>query len=497
MLATANAAGYRYGTADQAFYIPDILHALDAGAFPRDHAMLDVQGRFVLLDRAIAETMRATGLPMEALFLAGYLISLAVMWAALLLIGTRLYSNWWAIAALAAAVTLRHRIPETSANSFEPYFHPRMLAFAIGLLAIAAVLRRHFWIAVGLVAAAAAVHVTTGLWFAVLVGTALASLDRRFRVLAIAGVAALVMVGVVGMVTGFVRPAFAAMDDVWLQAVAGKDSLFATGWPAWAWWANLGFLALLWGVHVRRRRRGLATAEDVAVVWGATALVGLFLMTLPLVAARAALPVQLQISRVFWVVEFVALIYVIAAIAEASQTVKVRAAEGSSTPATPAARTFMVRGVALALMAFSVVRGTYVMLVERPERALFAVRVPDSPWEDTMRWIARQPLSAHVLADPGHAWKHGTSVRVSGGRDVLLEEVKDAALAIYSRDVALRVLDRTAAIGDFASLTADRARELARQYDLDYLVTEADLPLPVAYRNTRFRVYTISERSGT
>ena len=36
-----------------------------------------------------------------------------------------------------AAFTLRHRIPRTSANSFEPYFHPRMLAFGIGLLAVA------------------------------------------------------------------------------------------------------------------------------------------------------------------------------------------------------------------------------------------------------------------------------------------------------------------------------------------------------------------------
>jgi hypothetical protein len=320
--------------------------------------------------------------------------------------------------------------------------------------------------------------VTTGLWFAVLIGVALAVLDRRMRALAMAGVAAAVILVIAGVVSGPLLSVFAPMDDLWLQAVASKDSLFATGWPAWAWAANLGVLALLWGVHAWRRRRGFATADDTALVWGATALVALFLFTLPLVATRAALPVQLQISRVFWLVEFVALVYVIAAIADAS-------------------RTLTLRGVALALIAFSVVRGAYVMLVERPERALFAVRAPESPWEDAMRWIARQPLSVHVLADPGHAWKHGTSVRVAGGRDVLLEEVKDAALAIYSRDVALRVIDRTAAIGDFSAMTADHARALARQYGLDYLVTEADLPLPIAYRNTRFRVYAISERSGT
>ncbi len=34
------------------------------------------------------------------------------------------------------------------------------------------------------------------------------------------------------------------------------------------------------------------------------------------------------------------------------------------------------------------------------------------------------------LADPGHAWKYGSSVRLAAGRDLFLEEVKDVALAV-------------------------------------------------------------------
>jgi hypothetical protein len=74
---------------------------------------------------------------------------------------------------------------------------------------------------------------------------------------------------------------------------------------------------------------------------------------------------------------------------------------------------------------------------------------------------------------------------------VLVEEVKDSAIAIYSRDVALRVMERMRAVGDFGQLTAERARDLAARYDLDYLVEETDLPLPVTYRNERFKVYAI------
>lgn len=474
LLATANGAGYRYGVSDQAFYIPVVARALDPGLFPRDALLIDAQGRLMMVDEILAGLARGTGLSLDALFLIGYVASLGLIWAGLVLIGTRVYRSPWAVAALGAAFTMRHRIPRTSVNSLEPYFNPRMLAFGLGTLAVAAVLRRRPWVAIGLIAVAALIHITTALGFAILVGVALAVLDARLRRFAIAGgvVAAVVLVAAVTM--GPLRGTLATMDDMWLQAISSKDSLFATDWPVWAWAANLGFLGLLWWAHRWRARRADATPEDAALVWGATALVALFLVTLPLVAAGLALAVQFQISRVFWLVDFLALVYFIAVVADSG---KVRARRAAM--------------VALVLVALSTGRGAYVMLVERPDRALFEVHLPDSPWEDAMRWVARQPPDEHVLADPGHAWKYGTSVRVSAERDVLLEEVKDSALAIYSRDVAVRFVERTTALGDFASLTADRARDLARRYDLDYLVTEADLPLPVAYRNDQFRIYTL------
>ena len=427
----------------------------------------------MIVDEVLGGLARLTGVSLETLFLGCYLLSVLVVWAGVWLIGTRVYRNHWAIAALAAAVAMRHRIPRTSVNSLEPYFLPRLLAFGIGMLAMAAVLRGHAWLAIALVAAAAAVHVTTALWFAVLIGVALAILDRQLRRLVMAGAVAAAGVLAVAVTWGPLRGAMTTMDATWLQAVASKDSLFPSQWPMWAWAANFAFLGLLVWAHQARRRRDEATAADRALVWGAVALVVLFLVTLPLVTGGISLAVQFQISRVFWVVELLALVYVVGAICDA-----------------PAAR---VRAIvtAVVLVAFATGRGLYVMLVERPERPLFEVHLPVSPWEDAMAWFRRQPPDTHVLADPGHGWKYGTSVRVSAERDVLLEEVKDSALAIYSRDVAARVVERTQAVGDFASLTPEHARELASRYDLDFLVTEADLSLPVAYRNDQFRIYAL------
>jgi hypothetical protein len=61
---------------------------------------------------------------LDTLFLTAYIASLGLIWVGLVLVGGRVYRNPWAIAALGAAFTMRHRIPRTSANSFVPdIFH--------------------------------------------------------------------------------------------------------------------------------------------------------------------------------------------------------------------------------------------------------------------------------------------------------------------------------------------------------------------------------------
>ena len=49
----------------------------------------------------------------------------------------------------------------------------------------------------------------------------------------------------------------------------------------------------------------------------------------------------------------------------------------------------------------------------------------------------------------------------------------------------------TDAVGDFTQLTADKARRLADAYDLDYLVTTADMALPLVFRNSQFGIYAL------
>jgi hypothetical protein len=466
VLATANGAGYRYGVSDQAAYVPAVMLAENPAAFPHDAPLLRTQGGFFIFDDIMGALGRATGASMESLFLWAYLVAMTAVWTGVVLVGRQLYPSVWLTLAVGALITLRHHIPRTSVNSLEPYFQSRMLALGIGMMAVAMFLRRRHMPAVALVAVAALCHVTTALWFTVLIGTALMVVDRRWRL------AGIIASGGAIVALIWVAAAGTRMDALWIEALGGRNFIFANEWPFWAWAANLGLLAVLWTAHGLRRRRGSATERDTALAWGATALVALFLITLPAVAAHAALAVQFQFSRVFWVIDLLVAMYGIAAIGESLR-----------------ARQAML--LALVLLAVSVARAGYVMLQEHAERQLFQVSIPESPWLDAMHWLARQPVDTHVLADPGHAFKYGVSVRVAAARDVLLEDDKDAAIAMYSRAIAERVVERRRALADFPSLTAARARTLAERYDLNYLVIEGTLPLPEVYRNSRFRIYAL------
>jgi hypothetical protein len=478
LLATLNSGGYRYGASDQAFYIPAIERHLDPTLFPRDRGLIDSQSRLFFLDEGLAWASRTFGLGLPTLFAGGYVLSLALLCTALIGLGRAYLSTSWGVAAFVLAATLRHRIAKTGANTLEGYFHPRLLAFAIGLLAINAVLRGRIALAIALVGLGGLVHPTTGVWFALWAGVAILVNEPRAR-------PAMLLLGGVGLVGGLAflwqgPLGFATLDAAWEATLADKDYVFPTAWTIGTWVVNLLAPAVIAGAFALRVRRQVTLPREAGVVFGCLALVVVFVASLPFIAARVAVAVQLQVSRVFWMADVLATLYLVWWICE-----------GLSVSPARVRSPLRARVVALVLLAAASVRGWYVLRVEHPGRPFAQAALPADAWTDASAWLRATPAHSHVLADPGHAWRYGTSLRVSAARDVFLEDVKDGSIGMYDRNIALRVAERRAAIGDFAEATPERLRDLAARYDLDYLVSERPLPLTEVYRNDRFRIYRL------
>lgn len=482
VLATQNAGGYRYGVQDQAFYIPAVVRHLDPTLYPNDADLIDAQDQFLAFDEATARLMLATGWSLPGVFLAGHLVSLVFLFASAVGLGRAFYRSWWAVAGLAFALTLRHYVSDTGVNTLEGYFHPRMLAFAVGTVALLLFVRRRPWLALAVAAIAGFLHPTVGFWFVIWLGVAVAVAEPRARrALTRAAIAGLATAAVF-VLTGPFRDQLVLMGETWIGALFFRDYLFPHDWPWTTWVANLGYGVTIGAMYWYRRSAVGVSAQETGLVVGCSVLLLIFFLSLPLVAAGLALVVQIQVARIFWLLDFFWTVYFVWLLIESPS----RSQWGLPT--------VRVRYAGLALFAVgAIVRGGYVMGVEFPDRALFQSRSASGDWQAVMEWSARTPAGTNLLLHPGHAGRYGSSARAAAQRDVYLED-KDGGMAIYSREVARRVSDRRRDLGDFTTLDAARASALARKYDLQYLITIQDMDLPVAHRSGPFTVYDLNRR---
>lgn len=491
VLATANSGGYRFGVSDQAFYVPAVFRHLEPGTFPRDRGLIQSQARLLVLDEIAAGTARGLGVSVESVFAAAFLVGGCVLGASLWRLAAAIGMGTWASIGFLAAMTLRHRITATGVNTFEGYFHPRILAFGLGIAALVCTLSRRPISTVAFVAAALSIHPTTGLWFAgwlavawMLVGQDTYGFKRMVPLWAAA-------VCLAAGVFVFLLLEGERMGPSWTALLASKDYVFPTSqWSAKVWGLQTAIVVLAAGLYVVRRRTGLASDAERAALFGLMALVAAFLLSLLLSASHVALAVQLQTSRVLWPVEVMATLYLTWWLCEGSF-------KGTKDQAhrVPSRRAPLVVGV---LMVASVSRGAYIMGHEVNDRSLVRIGLARNEWTAGLLWLREHtPTDAHILADPAHAWRYGTSVRIGARRDVYFEEVKDVAMALYARDTAERALARIEALGGFEHLDAPRLEALSRRFELDYLIGERTLGTTLGLRedvwhNERYAVWQLN-----
>jgi hypothetical protein len=476
VVATANSGGYRYGISDQAFYASAVVKDLHPSFYPRDTPLIETQSNLMRYDEIIAGLSRLLGLDLPPLFFGIYVVTLVIMFVGAAAFARSLGLSWWAVSILIVLLTLRHRIARTGANSLEGYMHPRELAFALGLVALAFLMRARPALVVIFLVLAACWHPTTALWFSIVCGVqviARGAWNPKWMLIAALPIAGLVLWAVLW---GPLAGRLVTMDAAWLAVLADKDYLFPHQWPLYAWIANLAYPVIVSAIGHRRKTLGVAVPGEWDLVVGLWVLVGIFLVSVPLTIWHLALAVQLQITRVFWILDFVTSAYLGWWIADDVLRDRRRA-----------------RQIAvLVFAALAIGRGAYLAFFQGG-RQLVTLSLPRSRWIDAMEWLKNQPSDLYVLADPGHAWKYGVSVRLAAEKDTLVEAGKDTALAIYDRNIAMKVADRLSAVSDFDRLTPASARALRTRYGLDVMIVEATRPLdlPELYRNPEFVIYDL------
>ncbi len=472
--ATANSGGYRYGASDQAFYTVAVLKQLHPDYFPRDTPLIRAESRFMASDRIIAGVSSALHVDLPPLYLTLYALTLVLLFGGAIAFGRAAGFSSWALAAFAVLLTFRHQITHTAANSLEGYMHPRMLAFAIGVWALACVVRMRYGRAMAWTILATCWHPTTGVWFGLVVGVAAVAGSPRWRPWLGAAAALAVCAAAWALVAGPLAGRLVVMDPAWLKVLEDKDYLFPHEWPLSAWAINLATAAAAGLIYRRRVTRGVATPGEGPFLLGLCALLAVLLVALPFTTMRIALAVQLQATRVFWVIDFAAAAYIAWWLVDDAGRSHAR---------------WRVAIVVL-LAAASTARGVYLL---SQDRHLVSVTFPQSPWVDVLQFLRTQPVDTFVLADPMHAWRYGLSARLVAERDTFVEIGKDSALAMYDRDIAMRVGERLAAAADFGAMTAPQIQALGRRYGLTVVVVELARPLalPELYRNKEFVVYKL------
>jgi hypothetical protein len=477
LLATSNAAGYRYGASDQAFYTPAVLQRLDPRLFRADRPLLDAQANLTLADETVAALARLTSFELPTLYLILYCVTLLLVAAVVFWIGSALYAQWWTTVALLAVMSLRHAITRSGTNTLEGYFHTRQLAFAFGALAVCAFLGRRYWAVTLLMVCAAVLHPTTTLWFALWLAVATFVAEPGWRRTLVRLTAAALPIITWAFLEGPLVGRLVRMDPEWIAAIGEKDYLFPLQWPPYVWAINLGSVAIIGLIWWLRRRSGVLRERETALVAGCVSLVVVFGCALLFQIRPIALAIQLQPARVFWMLDFLAVVYLAWLLAEF----------------VPRGHRHVAIGVAVTLLIVAAARGVYIMRVEFPDRPLFQVDLEENDWGRAMAFARATDPSTAWLADPAHAARYGSSVRVAGERDVFVEALKDMALGMYDRRIAMRTRDRLRELADFDALTAGRARQLAAAYNLDYLVTAATLDLPVAFEAGTLHVYRLRD----
>ena len=223
--------GYHPGLEDDAYYLAAIKQRLNPALFPHDADFFRLQFQATLFDRLISASVRLTHLPLDWAALIWQFAAVFVILAACRRIADHCFdeeqARWAAVGLVAALLTIP--VSGTGIALVDQHLHPRNLATAAILWAVAATLERRLAIAALLLAVAASLHV----------------------IMAAFGVSLCLFLGYRGgmQVAALLLPLgwlFEPTTAAWRKAAATRTFYYPARWEWYEWLGVLAPMAILW-----------------------------------------------------------------------------------------------------------------------------------------------------------------------------------------------------------------------------------------------------------
>jgi hypothetical protein len=259
--------GYHPGVEDDSVYLTAVKADLHPALYPHDSDFFRLQLQATQFDGWIGFFVKATGIPVAWAGLLWQLLCLFfVLWACLS-IARRLFSEaraqWAGVALVAAMFTLP--VAGTALSLMDQYLHPRGLATALILIAVARIMAGRYWQAVPLLLVSFALHpIMAALGISFCCFLTVVSLEpvrkwaeslgrREVRQEVVAALAAPLLW------------IFDPPNPIWRKAVAAKSYFQLSQWAWYEWLGALAPLVLFWLLWRVARRRGEAKLAGFAL----------------------------------------------------------------------------------------------------------------------------------------------------------------------------------------------------------------------------------------
>jgi len=288
--------GYHPGVEDDAVYLSAIQRDLHPDLYPHDFEFFALQLQATVFDNLVAGSVRLSRLPVSVAVLAWHLLTIFLTLWGCWRISCHCFPEWYArwAAVTTVAVLLTLPVAGTALYLVDQYLHPRALATACILAAIAAALEKKHWIMAVCLAAAGLIHPIMAS-FGVSYCAFLLWPWRTGR-----PPAPVLMLAAIPM--GWI---FEPTSPAWQQAAHTRDYFYLS---AWHWYEWIGVFAPLLLLEWFRRLGRRGSLPTLAQVSSRLLLYGLFQFAVALILV---LPPSLDRFKPLQPMRYLHLLYLI------------------------------------------------------------------------------------------------------------------------------------------------------------------------------------------